>query len=81
MVEAHEVQDGGPHVIDGGLAIDGLIAEVIGAAVGVAAFDAAAGHPDAEAVGIVIAAVAALREGRAAELTGPDDERGIEQAA
>ena len=43
--------------------------------------DAAAGEPHGEAVRIVIAAVAALRHGEAAEFGAPDDEGGIEQAA
>ena len=42
---------------------------------------AAAGEPLRIAPGIVIAAVAALAVGRAAELRRPDDERVIEQAA
>ena len=55
--------------------LDGVVAEFVGRAVDRAALDAAAGQPDAEAVGIVIAAVAALRERRAAELAGEDDQR------
>src|SRR3712207_8006198 len=36
---------------------------------------------DGEAERVVVAAVGALREGRAAELAAPDDERLVEQAA
>ena len=81
VVEAHEMQDGGPEVVDGALVLHGLVTEVVGGAVGEAGLHAAAGHPDGEAERIVIATVRALREGRAAEFTGPDDQGGIEQAA
>lgn len=81
VVEAHEVEDGGPEVIDGADVFGGVVAELIGGAVDVAAFDAATGHPDGKAVGIVVAAVGALGEGRATEFAGPDDERAVEQAA
>src|SRR5713226_5690096 len=46
-----------------------------------APLDAAAGKPDAEAVGMMITAVATLRTRRPAELAAPEDERRIEQAA
>ena len=61
--------------------LDGVEAEFVGRAVDDAAFDAAAGHPDAEAVRMMVAAVAVLRAGRAAELGGPDDQRLVQQAA
>src|SRR5690606_38414410 len=44
-----------------------------------ASLDAAPGHPDGEAVGIVVAAVAALGEGGAPELSRPDHEGRFEQ--
>ena len=43
--------------------------------------NAAAGEPDRHGLVVVIAAVAALRHRRAAELAGPDDERVVEHAA
>src|ERR1043166_5500339 len=46
-----------------------------------AALDAAAGEPDAEAVRMMIAAVAILGAGRAAKFAAPEDERRVEQAA
>ncbi len=81
VIEAHEVQHGGPHVIDGAGVFDGVIAEVVGGTVDVARLDATTGHPDREAVRIVIATITALRKGRAAEFAGPDDEGAVEQAA
>ena len=80
-VEAELVEDGGVDVGDVVAVFDGVEAELVGFAVGDAAFDAAAGHPDGEAVGVVVASVAALGAGGSAELGGPDDEGFVEQAA
>ena len=58
------------------------MAELVGRAVGEAGLDAAAGEPDGEAAGVVVAAGAVLfGVGRAAELAAPPDERVFEQAA
>ena len=46
--------------------------KLVGRAVRDSAFDSAAGHPHGEAVGMVIATVAVLRTGSAAEFAGPD---------
>ena len=81
VVEAHEMEDGGPHVVDGARVLGGVVAEVVGGAVDVPAFDTTAGHPDGEAVGVVVATITALSEGCAAEFTSPDDEGGVEEAA
>ena len=56
VVEAEQVQNGGVEVVDVDYFFDGFEAEFVGGAVDVAAFDAAAGHPDGEAVGVVVAA-------------------------
>ena len=74
------MQDGGVDVGDVVPVLDGVEAEFVGRAVGDAALDAAAGHPDGEAVGMVVAAVGPLGAGRAAELGRPDDDRLVEQA-
>ena len=76
LVQHRRVQVGDAAPIDGG-----AVAEVVGGAVNLATLDAAAGQPDAEAVGMVIAAVAVLGARRAAELAAPEDERRVEQAA
>ena len=80
-VEAELVQDRGVDVGDVMPVLDGVEAEFVGRAVDDAALDAAAGQPDREAVGVVVAAVGALRTRGAAELGGPDHERVVEQAA
>ena len=80
-VEAEQVKDRGVEVGDVAAVGDGVVAEVVGRAVGLAALDAAAGEPDGEAVGVVVAAVLALGAGRPAELAAPDDQGLLEQAA
>ena len=57
------------------------VAELVSRTVGDARLGPAAGHPNGEAKRVVIAAVAALRERRATELTGPHNERVLEHAA
>ena len=73
-------------VVDVDRVLDGLVAELVGRAVGRAALDAAAGQPDGEAPVVVVAAhrrLAAdqLDRRRAAELAAADHQRLVEQAA
>src|SRR5690606_16439316 len=64
------------------LVLHGLVAELVGGPEGEARLHAAAGEPDGEAVGVVVAAGALLlRGGGAAELAAPPDERVLQQAA
>ena len=56
-------------------------AVLVGGAVGHAALHAAAGHPEAEAGGVVVAPVVLLDVWRAAKLAAPDDESLVEQSA
>ena len=81
VVDAHEMEDGGPHVVDGGWVLGGVVTEVVGGAIDVPAFDASASHPDGEAVGVVVTTITALSKGGATEFAGPDDEGGVEEAA
>ena len=62
-VEAEEVQDRGVDVGDVMPVLDGVEAELVGRAVDDAPLDAAAGHPDREAVVVVVAAVGPLAHG------------------
>src|SRR5437762_2435215 len=78
-IEAHQVQHGGVDVGDVVAVLDGVEADLVGDAVGNAALDAAAGQPGAEALRMMVAAVA-LGTRRAAELRAPDDDRLFEQA-
>ena len=74
-IEAEQLEQRGMHVGHIMAVLDGVEADFVGAAVNDAALDAAAGQPTGEAVDVVIAAVAALRAGGAAEFGGEDDER------
>src|SRR5262249_25772526 len=60
VVEAEQVQDGSVQVVDVDRLFDGLVAELVGCAVDMAALDATAGQPNGEAPVVVIAAVAGL---------------------
>jgi len=77
-VEAELVEEGGVEVGDVVGVLDGVEADLVGGAVGDAAPDAAAGHPDAEAVGMVVTPVAALDARGASECGGEDDEGLVE---
>ena len=85
MVKAKEVHDGGVEVVHVDLVLRDGQTDFVGAAVGHAAFDAAARHPDREAVGMVIAAdlwrERKLRRGRATHFTTPNDEGVFEHPA
>ena len=57
VIEAHELEDGRLQVVNMDLVLDGLEAKLVGGADRLAALDAAAGQPDAEAVVVVVPAV------------------------
>ena len=81
VVDAHEMENGRVQIVDVEFVLDGAEAEVVSRTDGGAGFDAAAGHPHGETGRIVVAAVALLAHRRATELTTPDDECFIKQAA
>src|SRR5438445_2303114 len=81
MVDAHEMKNGSVQVVDMHLFFYGIPAEFVGGAVDHAAFHAAPGEPHREAVRVMIAAVALLRDRAAAELAAPEHERVVEQPA
>ncbi len=81
VFEAEEVEDRGVQVVDVHAVGFGAEADGVGGAEEGAPLDAAAGEPGGEAVGVVVAAGAALGHGHAAELAAPDDEGAVEQAA
>ena len=81
-----QCSDGGVEVVDVHGLLDDVVTELVGLTVHDALLDAAAGEPDREALGMVIAAVIVVREcalavDRAAELTTPDHQRVVEQPA
>ncbi len=74
------MQDRGVQVVDADAIDRGLEADFVGLAVMRAGFDAAAGKPGGERVGIVVSrlAFAGLRDRQPAELAGADDQRAFE---
>src|SRR6185436_8665771 len=63
--------------------LDGGVADVVRGADDLAAFDAAAGEPDGVAGGRMVAPLflaGAFSAGSAAEFSGPEDQRRVEQA-
>ena len=86
VVDSHAMQQRRVEIKEADRIADDVVGEVVGLAVDNAAFHAATGEPDAEATGMVIAAVVRARErplriDGAAELSGPDDERVLEHIA
>mgnify|MGYP003541572192 CR=1 FL=1 len=59
VIDAEEVEDGRVEVIDVDGFLDRVVAELVGRAVDVPLLDARPGHPDREAVGVMVAAVLA----------------------
>ena len=81
VVDAEQCEHGGVQVVDVDFVFDGSEAEFVGRADDLATANATAREPCRVAVGIVVAALIALHHGRAAEFTGPGDERRVEQPA
>ena len=77
-IQAHQTENRGVDIGDIMAILDGMEADFIGLAVSHTALDAAAGQPGAEALRMMIAAVA-LRAGRTAKFRAPDHNRLIEQ--
>ena len=84
VVESELVEERGMKVVDVDEAGGDVEAELVGDAVGVAPFDAAAGEPEAEAAAVVIAPVivlqASLAIDGAAKFACADDERVFQKA-
>ncbi len=76
MVETHQVQKGGVEVVNVDAVLHGLGPVIVGHAVSVAAADAAAGQPDGEGIGVVVAAgvFAFALGGRSAAEFAPEKE-------
>lgn len=81
VIDAGEVQHGRVEIVHIADLIDGMDAEFVGGPVGGAAAHAAAGEKHAESLGMMIPPVGSWGVGSASELTGPEDESGIEEAS
>ena len=85
-VESHQVHDGVLQIVHGDGALGDGVAQLIGLPHHTATVHARPGHPQAEAVRVVITApvrgaVTGLVHGRASELPAPDHKRLIQEAA
>jgi len=84
VIEAHEVEDGGVEVVNAHAVLDSAQTELVTGAVGLTAFDAAAGHPRDHRPAVVVTSGPSARaigaSDGACELAAPDDEGGIEEA-
>ncbi len=81
MVDAQQCEHRGVQVVDVDFVFYGAEAEVVRCANRLATKNAAAGHPDAETVRTVVAALVALQHWCATELAAPHNQRAVEQAA
>src|SRR5262245_15110098 len=81
VIEPQQMQHRRVQVVNREHVVHSPVAVLVGSAEHGSPFDAAAGHPEAKAVWIMIAAVAPLNEGRASELTRPEHERLLQETA
>src|SRR5688572_3827709 len=81
VLQSQKIKQGRVQVVDVDLVLGGEEAVVVGSAVAEAALHPAAGQPHREALRVVVAAVAALNGGSAAELAAPKDQRVLQQPA
>ena len=84
VIDSQQVQERGVEVVDVQAIAGDVVAEFVGLAVHDAGLHAAAGHPNAEAAGMMIAAEIRLNLAlaiiRASKLAAPDNKRVVEQA-
>src|SRR6266853_652081 len=86
MVDAQLTENGGVKVADVDRVLDDVVGHLVGLAIDKSGLHAAAGHPDAETAGMMVAAIIFLGElalaiNGAAKFTAPNHQRVLEQAA
>ena len=81
MIESHQVEHRRMQIIDVYLAVNAIVAEVIGRTVRDATLDAAACHPHGKTVMIMFTTISILRVRCASEFTTPEPKRVVQQAA
>src|SRR5690606_11984193 len=83
VMDSEALQDGGVDIVNGGgmIPVGGFVAPFVAGADGGAAFDAATGQPVGKDEWIMVAPLAALGAGHAAEFGGPENDRVVQQAA
>src|SRR5262245_11842115 len=81
MIQAKQVQNGRVQVVEMHLVLHRIVAVIVRRTMRDAGLDAATGKPHGEAVGVMIAAIGSLRDGSAAKLSTPPDQRVFEQTS
>ena len=80
MIEAKQVQNSGPKIMNGGWVFSGATTEVVRGSPGSSFPDTGTKHPDGGSVGVVIPAQGAfLMSWHAAEFSGPEHQRVLQQ--
>ena len=83
VVQAQQIEDGGVHVPQRDLFLQGLDSELVGGSGGGAALDVSSGHPHHQGELVVVASgslgLEVVEEGGAAHFRGPDHQRFIQQ--
>ena len=81
VVQSQLMEDGGVQIVHVHLAFHGMVAVLVGVAMGEAGLKAAAGKPGREAIRVVVAASAlVLRVGRSTKFAAPPHDGVIQQA-
>ena len=75
------MEDGGVHIVDAGWVDCRLPSDLIQFSVMGAAANAATGHPDEKAVGVMVAPIAFFRNGHPPEFAAPNNQGFIEETA
>src|SRR6266542_7025980 len=75
VIDAEEMQHGRVEIMGAGRVAGGFPRPFVALAVGQAAFHAAPGHPADKRAAVMIASLAALREGHAPKLRAPEHQR------
>jgi len=86
MVDAHQVKHGSMEIMYTYRILDGIVAEFVCFSIDCSRFDSSTGHPDAEALGMVVASVVGpinltLTVIGATKFATPDHQRFIEQSS
>src|SRR5262245_33039769 len=74
VIQAEQMENGRMQVVEVADVLDGVNAQLVGRSVHGAALDAAARQPDAETLGMMIAAIASRGVGSPAKLARPEDQ-------
>ena len=81
VIDTQQMEHVGMQVVHGQFVFNHPVAVFVGGAVNGPPFNASAGHPQAESLGIVIAAVGALGKWGASEFSTEDQEGALQKSA